>query len=227
MARYLLQRIFSAVFVLWLVISLTFLLMHAIPGGPFSSEKQVPEAVLKNLNERYHINDPLSKQYVDYLKNIAQFNLGPTFRYEGRTVNDLVKEGLPKTATIGFFATLFAVGGGLILGIIAALWQNKVPDIIATFITLISSYPQYWAATTDCASLKRHCRVKLISTQTTLAPAFRHHIQCSVASWTVMAKQHNAIEELFRFFCEALYSFRQVFESGNFLTVGMSNDDIL
>src|SRR5665647_1154989 len=116
MAKYLLQRIASALLVLFIVISLTFVLMHSIPGGPFSREKVAPEAILKNLEERYHMNDPLPKQYIDYMKNVAQFNLGPTFRYEGRTVNDLIKDGLPKTATIGFLATIFALGGGLILG---------------------------------------------------------------------------------------------------------------
>ncbi|HBP64576.1 MAG TPA: peptide ABC transporter permease, partial [Desulfosporosinus sp.] len=128
MAKYLLQRIASAILVLWIVISATFVLMHSIPGGPFSREKQVPEAVLKNLEARYHTNDPLVKQYTDYMKNVAQFNLGPTFRYEGRTVNDLIKDGLPKTATIGFLATVFALGGGLLLGTIAALYHNITPD---------------------------------------------------------------------------------------------------
>ena len=103
MAKYLLQRLVSAVLVLWIVISLTFVLMHAIPGGPFSREKAVPEAILKNLEARYNVNASLSKQYIDYMKNVVQFDLGPTFRYEGRTVNDLIKEGLPKTATLGFF----------------------------------------------------------------------------------------------------------------------------
>lgn len=148
MAKYLLQRIASALLVLFIVVSLTFVLMHSIPGGPFSREKQVPEAVLKNLEERYHTNDPLVKQYIDYMKNVAQFNLGPTFRYEGRTVNDLIKDGLPKTATIGFLATVFALGGGLILGSIAALWHNKTPDAVATFIATIGvSVPSFVMAT--------------------------------------------------------------------------------
>ena len=148
MAKYLLQRIASALLVLWIVISLTFVMMHSIPGGPFSREKKVPDAILKNLEARYHTNDPLAKQYVDYMVNVAQFNLGPTFRYEGRTVNDLIKDGAPKTATIGFLAGIFALGGGLILGSIAALWQNKTPDSVATFLaTLGISVPSFVLAT--------------------------------------------------------------------------------
>ena len=79
MGKFLIQRIASAGLVLFLVISLTFVLMHAIPGGPFSSEKVLPDAVKANIEERYHLNDPLSKQYVDYLINIAHFNLGCRF----------------------------------------------------------------------------------------------------------------------------------------------------
>lgn len=82
------------------------------------------------------------------MKNIVHLNLGPTFKYEGRTVNDLIKDGLPKTATIGGLATVFALVGGLILGIIAALKQNKAPDVISTFIATIGiSVPGFVMAT--------------------------------------------------------------------------------
>jgi oligopeptide transport system permease protein len=148
LAKYLIQRLVSAVLVLWLVVTLTFVLMHSIPGGPFSSEKVLPDAVMANINARYHLNDPLGKQYIDYLKNIAHLDLGPTFRYAGRTVNDLIKDGLPKTATVGLLATIFGIGGGLILGSIAALGQNKLPDIISTFIATIGiSVPSFVLAT--------------------------------------------------------------------------------
>lgn len=148
MAKYLIQRLLSAVLVLWLVVTLTFVLMHSIPGGPFSSEKVLPDAVMANINARYHLNDPLGKQYVDYMKNIIHLDLGPTFRYAGRTVNDLIKDGLPKTATVGLLATIFGIGGGLILGSIAALGQNKLPDIISTFVATIGiSVPSFVLAT--------------------------------------------------------------------------------
>jgi oligopeptide transport system permease protein len=148
MARYLLGRIASALLVVWLVITLTFFLMHAIPGGPFSSEKVLPPAIMENINQRYHLNDPLAKQYLDYIKNIAHFNFGPTFRYEGRTVNDLFKEGLPKTIALGLAATVLALAGGTIMGIIAALKQNRAPDYIATFLATIGvSVPSFVLAT--------------------------------------------------------------------------------
>lgn len=148
MARYLLGRILSAIFVIWLVLTLTFFLMHAIPGGPFSSEKVLPPAVMENINSRYHLTDPLSKQYVDYLNNMVHFNFGPTFRYEGRTVNDLFRDGLPKTAAVGLTATVMALIGGTLLGVIAALKQNKWPDYVATILATIGvSVPSFVIAT--------------------------------------------------------------------------------
>ncbi|MFZ3102248.1 MAG: ABC transporter permease [Desulfitobacteriaceae bacterium] len=148
MARYLLNRIVSAFFVVWFVVTLTFFLMHSIPGGPFSSERVLPPAIMANINERYHLNDPLFKQYIDYLKNIVHFNFGPTFRYQGRTVNDLFREGLPKTAILGLLATVLALVGGITMGIIAALKQNKTLDYIATFLATIGvSVPSFVLAT--------------------------------------------------------------------------------
>lgn len=148
MAKFLIGRVISALLVLWLVATLTFGLMHAIPGGPFSTDKKLPAQVLQNINERYHLNDPLYKQYIDYIKNVAHGNLGPSFRYEGRTVNDIIADGLPKTAAIGLFASIVAILGGLILGIVAALWQNKAPDVLATFLATIGiSIPSFVLAT--------------------------------------------------------------------------------
>lgn len=148
MVRYLIGRIVSAIFVVWLVVTLTFFLMHAIPGGPFSSEKVLPDQVVANINARYHMNDPLSKQYFDYMNNMLHFNFGPTFRYEGRTVNDLFKDGLPKTAALGTLATIMSLIGGTVMGVVAALRQNKAEDYAVTFLATIGvSVPSFVIAT--------------------------------------------------------------------------------
>jgi len=148
MVRYLIGRIASALFVVWFVITLTFLLMHAIPGGPFSSGKVLPAAIMDNINERYHLNDPLFKQYTDYFKNIVHFDFGPTFRYQGRTVNDLFWVGLPKTAALGFLATILAIVGGVAMGITAALRQNRMIDYCLTFLAVLGvSVPSFVLAT--------------------------------------------------------------------------------
>ncbi len=148
MARYLIGRILSAIFVIWLVVTLTFFLMHAIPGGPFSSEKVLPDQVMANINARYHLNDPLSKQYFDYMNNMLHFNFGPTFRYEGRTVNDLFAAGMPKTGALGGLATVISLIGGTVMGVVAALRQNKTADYFVTFLATIGiSVPSFVIAT--------------------------------------------------------------------------------
>lgn len=148
MARYLLGRIVAAIFVIWLVVTMTFFLMHSIPGGPFSTDKVLPPQIMANINERYHLNDPLSKQYIDYMKNIAQFNFGPTFSYQGRTVNDLFRDGLPRTATLGLSATVLALVFGTVMGVVAALRQNKAADYFVTFLATIGvSIPSFVIAT--------------------------------------------------------------------------------
>lgn len=86
MGRYILQRLGSSLIIIWIIITITFLLMHAIPGGPFTAEKKLPPQVKASIEEKYHLNDPLWKQYTDYMGRIVQFDLGPSFKYEGRSV---------------------------------------------------------------------------------------------------------------------------------------------
>ena len=93
MLAYIIKRIFNAVIVLWVVTTITFFLMHAIPGGPFTVEKSLPPIVQQSIEERYKLNDPLYKQYSDYLTNLIQGDLGPSFKYPGRSVNDIIKDG--------------------------------------------------------------------------------------------------------------------------------------
>ena len=134
--------------VLFIITTATFLLMHAIPGGPFTAEKNLPEAVLKNLNERYHLNDPLWKQYVDYLVNVARGDLGPSFKYEARTVNGIIAESFPVSAELGFIAVLIAVLTGIPMGVVAALRQNRWPDYLCMFFATIGiSVPGFILAT--------------------------------------------------------------------------------
>ncbi|HSN65821.1 MAG TPA: ABC transporter permease, partial [Fusibacter sp.] len=121
---------------------------HAIPGGPFTREKQLPDAVLAALNAKYHIDDPLWKQYVDYVKGVLSFNLGPSFQRAGVTVNDLIVEGFPATLKIGLTSVLVIIVVGIPLGIISALKQNKWQDGLVMFIaTLGVTIPSFVMAT--------------------------------------------------------------------------------
>lgn len=119
------------------VATITFFLMHAIPGGPFQSEKALPEAVIQALNEKYHLSDPLWKQYFDYMKGVFTFQLGPSFKRVGTTVNDLIYAGFPISAKLGFFSTLMVVFLGIPAGIISALKPNKWEDYLVTILATL------------------------------------------------------------------------------------------
>lgn len=148
MLLYMLKRISSSVMVLLVIITITFLLMHAIPGGPFTSEKNIPTAVLKNMEQHYRLNDPLWKQYVDYLGNLTRFDLGPSFKYEGRTVNDIIYEGFPVSCQLGMVSMALAMLLGIPAGTLAALRQNKWQDYSTMFFaTLGMSVPGFVLAT--------------------------------------------------------------------------------
>ncbi|MBQ8537254.1 MAG: ABC transporter permease, partial [Clostridia bacterium] len=101
MTRYLVKRLLMMVVTLFMIALLTFVLMHVVPGGPFTMDKQVPKAVLEALNEKYKLNDPLWKQFLDYMGGLIRLELGPSFKYQGKTVNDFINNGLPFSATLG------------------------------------------------------------------------------------------------------------------------------
>lgn len=144
MIKYILKRIMSVMVVLWAVISLTFFMMHAIPGGPFTLEKKLPLAVLAKVEERYHLNDPLLVQYKDYLLNVVKFDLGPSYQYEGRTVNDIIDEAFPVSAQLGLGALIVSLAGGLAAGIFSALRPNSWVDYLVTLgSTLGISVPSF------------------------------------------------------------------------------------
>lgn len=122
--------------------------MHTIPGGPFKKEKALPPAIQRNIEERYKLNDPLWKQYADYLKNLLRGDLGPSFKYLGRSVNDIIRDGFPVSAALGAWAILFALVVGVPAGIISALNQNKWQDNAVMAIAIIGvSVPNFVIAT--------------------------------------------------------------------------------
>lgn len=134
---YIIKRIFNAFIVLWIVITITFFLMHAIPGGPFTAEKSLPPYVLHSIEERYKLNDPLYKQYGDYLCNLVQGDLGPSFKYPGRSVNDIIKDGFPVSFKLGIEAILIAIIIGIPAGILAGVKKDKWQDRTVNFFTTI------------------------------------------------------------------------------------------
>lgn len=139
MARYILQRVLTMIVVLWVIITATFFMMKALPGGPFASEKKIPDAILKNIERRYKLDRPLSEQYVDYLKSVARFDLGPSFRVQGLTVNQIIGKGFPISATLGGLSILVSLLVGLPVGIWAAIRHNGLLDRTASALALLTA----------------------------------------------------------------------------------------
>ena len=137
MSRYILGRLFWILPVLFVVSGLTFVLMHAVPGGPWAREKAVPAATIARLNEKYGLDQPVHVQYLTWVGNLVQGNLGPSYKYQDRTVNDIVSDGIWTTVQLGFMAFLLAVIIGIPLGIIAALGHNRWPDYLSTGISVL------------------------------------------------------------------------------------------
>ncbi|NCF51553.1 ABC transporter permease subunit [Gammaproteobacteria bacterium] len=130
MLRFAAGRLLQAIPVLLVVITATFLLVHSAPGGPFSAEKAVPAEVIKALEAQYQLDQPLWKQYVSYLGDIVNGNFGPSFKYPGRSVNELIAAGLPITAELGLYAMLIAVLIGISAGVFASLRPNTLQDYV-------------------------------------------------------------------------------------------------
>lgn len=130
MIRFLLRRVLGAIPTLLVIVSLSFFLLRAAPGGPFTTERALPPQVKANLEHMYHLDEPLWQQYGRYLGDILSGDFGPSFVYRGTSVNDLIAQGLPVDALIGSLALLLALVVGIPLGIMAALRQNTAWDFV-------------------------------------------------------------------------------------------------
>jgi len=137
MFSYIIRRLIVAVPTLLILIIISFVLMFAAPGGPFTSERALPEAVMNNVMERYGLDQPYWKQMFDYVTNIVlHFDFGPSFQYRDRTVNDVIAQGFPVTLTYGFWSFLVAIVVGVTLGVAAAIRHNTWLDYLAVGISI-------------------------------------------------------------------------------------------
>jgi oligopeptide transport system permease protein len=137
MFRFAITRLLQAVPVILVVISITFLLVHAAPGGPFSADKAVPPEVLKALEAQYNLDQPLWQQYMGYLGDVVRGDFGPSFKYPGRSVNELIASGLPATAELAFYAMLVALIIGASAGVFAAMRPNTMQDYLPMSAAMI------------------------------------------------------------------------------------------
>ena len=131
------KRILAAIPVLIIVASLTFCFVRLAPGGPFDSDRAVSEEVLINLQEAYNLNAPISEQYFDYMGGVLVGDFGPSFRYPGRGVSEMIYTGLPVTLELAIYAILIAVLVGVFAGVLAALKRNTILDFIPMAIAMI------------------------------------------------------------------------------------------
>jgi len=128
MSARLLRRLLELVPTLLLLVTLTFVMLHAAPGGPFDSERALPEATRAALTARYHLDQPLWRQYLLYLGDLLRGDLGPSYQYPDRSVADLIGAGLPVSALLGSLAMALALIVGLALGIVAAMKPHSLQD---------------------------------------------------------------------------------------------------
>ena len=137
MITYIARRVLWIIPVLFTVSIITFFLMHAVPGGPWDREKALPAAVQARLNAQYGLDKPLYEQYITWAGGFIQGDLGPSYRFQDRRVNDIVADGLPTTVQLGVQAFILAVLVGIPLGIFAALGHNRWPDYLSTSVSII------------------------------------------------------------------------------------------
>ena len=130
MLKFIIKRFAIAVPTLLVLITISFFLMQAAPGSPFTGERNLPPEILKNIEAKYNLDKPLYQQYFLYIGNLAKGDLGPSFKYRDYTVNDLLEQSFPVSLKIGSVAFLFTVLIGVTIGTIAALKQNTILDYI-------------------------------------------------------------------------------------------------
>ena len=142
---YILKRILLAIFTVWIVITVTFFVMHAVPGGPFVGEKATTPAVQKAMEAKYGLDKPLLEQYGTYLKDVVtKFDFGPSLKQRGRTVVDIIFDGMKTSVYLGVLAAGLSTIIGVALGAVAALRRNKLIDrIIMVITTAFVSMPSF------------------------------------------------------------------------------------
>ena len=144
MAGYTIRRVLWIIPVMFAIASITFALMHFVPGGPWDREKKLPASVVETLNQRYGLDDPLWEQYWNFLTDAVRGDLGVSYTFQDRPVTNIIREGIPKTAILGGIAFLIVIGVGVPLGVVTAIRRNSVTDYTSMVLTtLLASIPGF------------------------------------------------------------------------------------
>ena len=137
MIQLIFKRLLTYIPVLLVVVIITFLMIHAAPGGPFDAERVASPEIIEKLNEAYDLDKPIHVQIYSYLFNAIQGDFGPSFKYPGRSVSELIMSGLPTTIELAVYSILFALFLGVISGLVASLNPGKILDIVPMSISLL------------------------------------------------------------------------------------------
>ena len=147
MTRYFLRRLAQGLLAVWFIATATFFGMHAVPGDPLSSDRATTEKIRANLESKYGLDKPLPAQYLIYMGNLVQGDFGISFTQENRSVNDIIRDHFPVSATMGILAVIFAGLGGILWGALTALFRNRLPDTIIMFLVILGiSVPSFVVA---------------------------------------------------------------------------------
>ncbi len=142
--QYFLKGILKILLTTFLVASITFILLHLIPGNPFTGNKSLPPEIVLNLEKKYHLNESIYTQYFLYIKGLTHGDLGPSLKYVNRSVSEILFAALPISITLGLIALIIAVPTGLIFGIASAVYSKKLlGSFLITLITLGISVPNF------------------------------------------------------------------------------------
>lgn len=137
MTKFIIRRLLSLIPTMFIIVTLSFFLIRFAPGGPFSSEKKLPEQVLQNILKKYHMDQPLGKQYLSYMGDVLRGDLGPSYRYKDQTVTELIGQTMPNSIFLGTLALGMALLAGISAGVVSALRQNKWQDYTAMSLAVI------------------------------------------------------------------------------------------
>lgn len=137
MTAYLIRRILSTIPLLLAILFFSFVFMRSAPGGPFDDERSLPPQIEANLQAKYHLDEPLGKQFLRYMGGLLQGDLGPSFKYQARTVNEIIAQSLPVSLTLGGFALAIALAVGVPAGVLGALHHNGIRDYFSMSFSLL------------------------------------------------------------------------------------------
>ena len=144
MLKYFFKRLLHGIPVLFVVATLTFIIMRLVPGGPFDQEKKLPPEILVNIEAKYHLDQPVGVQYLFYLKQLIHGDMGPSYKYIGRDVTDIILDTFPVSITLGLLAMIIVIGVGVPAGVWSAYRQNSIVDkVVIFFATLGISVPSF------------------------------------------------------------------------------------